>query len=166
VAKIALGLQDKLWMGNINAKRDWGHAKDYVEGMYLMLQQEKAQDYVLATGVTTEIRTFIKMAFEEVGIEIEFKGSGVDEKGYVKSSSSKYPIPVGKEILAIDPKYFRPTEVELLIGDPTKAMKELGWSPKYDVKALCKEMVQSDLNIFSKDQFLKNAGFETKNEFE
>lgn len=166
VAKIALGLQDKIWMGNINSKRDWGHAKDYVEGMYLILQQDEPEDYVLATGVTTEIREFIKMAFAEVQIEIEFKGEGVDEKGYVKSSGAEYPIEIGKEILAIDPKYFRPTEVDLLIGDPTKAMTKLGWKPKYDVKALCTEMVQSDLNLFERDQVLRDAGFMVRNEFE
>jgi GDPmannose 4,6-dehydratase len=166
VAKIALGLQDKIWMGNINSKRDWGHAKDYVEGMYLILQQDEPEDYVLATGVTTEIREFIRMAFAEVDIEIEFKGSGVDEKGYVKSCSAEYPIQIGKEILAIDPKYFRPTEVDLLIGDPTKAMTKLGWKPKYDVKALCTEMVQSDLNLFKRDQVLRDNGFNVRNEFE
>ena len=166
VAKIALGLQDKIWMGNINSKRDWGHAKDYVEGMYLILQQDEPEDYVLATGITTEIREFIKMAFAEVQIEIEFKGEGVDEKGYVKSCGAEYPIEIGKEILAIDPKYFRPTEVDLLIGDPTKAMTKLGWKPKYDVKALCTEMVQSDLNLFKRDQVLRDNGFNVRNEFE
>jgi GDPmannose 4,6-dehydratase len=166
VAKIALGLQDKLWMGNINSKRDWGHAKDYVEGMYLILQHDVPEDFVLATGVTTEIREFIRMAFEEVGVEIEFKGEGVDEKGYVKSCSSTYPLRIGEEVVAIDPKYFRPTEVDLLIGDPSKAMTKLGWMPKYDVKALCNEMVQSDLNLFKKDQVLKDAGYVIKNEFE
>jgi GDPmannose 4,6-dehydratase len=166
VAKIALGLQDKIWMGNINARRDWGHAKDYVEGMYLILQQDEPEDYVLATGVTTEIREFIKMAFAEVDIEIEFKGSGVDEKGYVKSCGTEYPIEIGKELLAIDPQYFRPTEVDLLIGDPTKAMTKLGWKPKYNVQALCTEMVQSDLNLFKRDQVLRDAGFMVRNEFE
>lgn len=166
VAKIALGLQDKIWMGNINSKRDWGHAKDYVEGMYLILQQDEAEDYVLATGVTTEIREFIRMAFEDVEIEIEFKGSGVDEKGYVKSCGDKYKVEIGKEILAIDPKYFRPTEVDLLIGDPTKANTKLGWKPKYTVRALCTEMVNADLVLFKKDQALKDAGFMIKNEFE
>lgn len=166
VAKIALGLQDKIWMGNINSKRDWGHAKDYVEGMYLILQQDTPEDYVLATGVTTEIRTFISMAFAEAGIEIEFKGNGVDEKGYVKSCSNEYPVEIGKEVVAIDPAYFRPTEVDLLIGDPTKAMTKLGWKPKYDVHALCKEMVHSDLNLFKRDQVLRDAGFLVRNEFE
>ncbi|MBC7884401.1 MAG: GDP-mannose 4,6-dehydratase [Saprospiraceae bacterium] len=166
VAKIALGLQDKIWMGNINSKRDWGHARDYVEGMYLILQQDQPEDYVLATGVTTEIREFIRMAFAEAGIEIEFKGRGVDEKGYVKSCSSEYPVEIGKEILAIDPIYFRPTEVDLLIGDPTKAMTKLGWKPKYTVKALCTEMVQSDLDLFKRDQVLRGAGYNVRNEFE
>jgi GDPmannose 4,6-dehydratase len=165
VAKIALGMQDKIWMGNINAKRDWGHAKDYVEGMYLILQQEEADDYVLATGVTTEIREFIRMAFEFAEIEIEFVGSGLDEKAVVKSSG-KYPIETGKEVMAIDPKYFRPTEVDLLIGDPTKAYTKLGWNPKYSVKKLCEEMVASDIDLFRRDQALKDAGFMVKNEFE
>lgn len=166
VAKIALGLQDKIWMGNINSKRDWGHAKDYVEGMYLILQQDQPEDYVLATGVTTEIREFIRMAFAEAEIEIEFKGKGIDEKGYVKSCGSEYQVEIGKEIIAIDPKYFRPTEVDLLIGDPTKAMTKLGWKPKYNVQALCTEMVQSDLNLFKRDQVLRDAGFFVRNEFE
>lgn len=166
VAKIALGLQDKIWMGNINSRRDWGHAKDYVEGMYLILQHDTPEDFVLATGVTTEIREFIRMAFAELQIEIEFKGKGVDEKGYVKSSSTLYPIESGKEVVAIDPKYFRPTEVDLLIGDPSKAMNKLGWQPKYNVEALCKEMVTSDLALFKRDQVLKDAGFNVRNEFE
>ncbi len=166
VAKIALGLQDKIWMGNINSRRDWGHAKDYVEGMYLILQHDTPEDFVLATGVTTEIREFIRMAFAELQIEIEFKGKGVDEKGYVKSSSTLYPLESGKEVVAIDPKYFRPTEVDLLIGDPSKAMNKLGWRPKYNVEALCKEMVTSDLALFKRDQVLKDAGFNVRNEFE
>jgi GDPmannose 4,6-dehydratase len=155
-----------LYLVILDLQRDWGHAKDYVEGMYLILQQEEPEDYVLATGVTTEIREFIRMAFAEVSIEIEFKGTGVDEKGYVKSCGTEYPIEIGKEVLAIDPKYFRPTEVDLLIGDPTKAMTKLGWKPKYDVQALCTEMVKSDLNLFKRDQVLKDAGFMVRNEFE
>jgi GDPmannose 4,6-dehydratase len=167
VAKIALGLQDKLWMGNINSKRDWGHAKDYVEGMYLILQQDEPEDFVLATGVTTEIREFIRMAFFEVGIIIEFKGDGVEEKGYVATCNNPaYQLPIGKEVLAIDPKYFRPTEVDLLIGDPTKANTKLGWKPKYSVQTLCAEMVAADLELFKKEQLLKEAGFEIKNQFE
>jgi GDPmannose 4,6-dehydratase len=166
VAKIALGLQDQIWMGNINAKRDWGHAKDYVEGMHLILQQDQPEDYVLATGHTTEIREFIRMSFEQIGVELEFKGSGVEEVSIVKSTDGKYNIPIGKEVLAIDPKYFRPTEVELLIGDPTKAQTKLGWTPKYDVKTLCEEMVAADIDLFKRDEVLKNAGFKVKQEFE
>ena len=163
VARIALGLQDQVFLGNLNAQRDWGHAKDYVEGMYLILQQDEPEDFVLATGVTTEIREFIRMAFAEAGIEIEFKGMGVDEKGNVKSCSSEYPVEIGKEILAIDPKYFRPTEVDLLIGDPTKAMTKLGWKPKYDLKMLVKEMMESDLELFRKDKYLKDGGHNVLN---
>jgi GDPmannose 4,6-dehydratase len=166
VAKISLGLQDKIWMGNINSKRDWGHAKDYVEGMYLILQQEKPEDYVLATGVTTEIREFIRMAFAEAGIEIDFKGEGVDEKGYIKAVKPGLNLEIGKEVLAIDPKYFRPTEVDLLIGNPKKAMDKMGWKPKYTVQTLCAEMVAADIELFKKEQILKNAGYEIKNEFE
>ncbi len=166
VAKIALGLQDKLWMGNINSKRDWGHAQDYVEAMYLILQQDEPEDFVIATGVTTEIREFIRMAFAEVGIEIGFKGEGVGEIGYVKSSTPQYPIEIGKEILAIDPRYFRPTEVDLLIGNPTKANTKLGWQPKYTVQMLCAEMVKSDVELFQKEKLLKASGFDIKNQFE
>ncbi len=166
VAKIALGLQQKFWMGNINSKRDWGHAKDYVEGMYLMLQQEKPEDFVLATGVTTEIREFIRMAFVEAGIEVEFKGEGLEEKAFVKSVSGNVKAIVGQEVLAIDPKYFRPTEVELLLGDATKARKKLGWEPKYTVQSLCKEMVLADLELFGRENLLREAGYDIRNEFE
>lgn len=166
VAKIALGLQDKLYMGNINAKRDWGHAKDYVEGMYLILQQDKPDDYVLATGVTTEIRDFIRMAFNYANIEVEFIGSGIDEKGIVKSSFDETLVPIGKVVLEIDPRYFRPTEVDLLIGDASKANKKLGWYPKYDINAICKEMVEADIALFQRDRILKDAGFEIKREYE
>jgi GDPmannose 4,6-dehydratase len=166
VAKIALGLQDKLWMGNINSKRDWGHAKDYVEAMYLILQQDTPEDFVIATGVTTEIREFIRMAFAEAGIEIEFKGEGIDEIGYVKSCSSQYPLEIGKEIVAIDPRYFRPTEVDLLIGNPTKANTKLGWQPKYTVQTLCAEMVKADIELFEKEKLLQASGFEIKNQYE
>ncbi|NJN33882.1 MAG: GDP-mannose 4,6-dehydratase [Saprospiraceae bacterium] len=167
VAKIALGLQDKLWMGNLNSKRDWGHARDYIEGMYLILQQDEPEDFVLATGVTTEIREFVRMAFAEVGIEIEFRGEGVNEKGYVAyCSHPDFQLETGKEVLAIDPTYFRPTEVDLLIGDPTKAMTKLGWKPKYNVKTLCSEMVTADVELFRREQMLKEAGFDIKNQFE
>jgi len=166
VAQMSLGLTDKLYMGNIDAKRDWGHAKDYVEAMYLILQQDKPDDYVIATGVTTTVRDFIKMAFAEVGVELEFKGQGVNEKALVKSASDTTHFPIGKEVLAIDPKYFRPTEVELLIGDPSKAMSQLGWTPKYDLAALVKDMVRSDIELFKRNELLKNAGFEILRQFE
>jgi GDPmannose 4,6-dehydratase len=166
VAKIALGLQDKLWMGNINSKRDWGHAKDYVEAMYLILQQDTPEDFVIATGVTTEIREFIRMAFAEVGIEIAFKGEGVDEIGYVKSCTPQFPIEIGKEIVAIDPRYFRPTEVDLLIGNPKKANTKLNWQPKYTVQTLCAEMVRADVELFQKEKLLQASGFGIKNQYE
>src|ERR1700743_2738523 len=141
-AKIAMGLQDKLYLGNLDAQRDWGHAKDYVEAMYLILQQDTAEDYVIATGVTTRVREFVRMAFAEVGINVEFKGEADNEKGYVVScSNALYQVPVGTEVVAVDPKYYRPTEVDLLIGDPTKSNEKLGWKPKYTVQALIKEMV-------------------------
>ena len=136
VAQLALGLQSCLFMGNIDAKRDWGHAKDYVEAMWLMLQQDVAEDYVIATGVTTAVRDFIKMAFAEVGAEIKFRGEGVNEIGFIASCNSEYHFTEGQEVVKIDPKYFRPTEVDLLIGDPTKANKQLGWAPKYSLKEL------------------------------
>jgi GDPmannose 4,6-dehydratase len=146
VASIASKLQDTLYLGNLDAKRDWGHAKDYVEAMWMILQQDKPDDFVIATGVTTTVRDFIRMAFEEVGIALEFKGEGVDEKGYVvQCSNPDYQLPAGKLVVAVDPEYFRPTEVELLIGDPAKAKAKLGWEPKYDLAGLVKEMVASDL---------------------
>jgi GDPmannose 4,6-dehydratase len=159
VAEIALGLKESLYMGNIDSQRDWGHAKDYVYGMWLMMQQEKAEDFVLATGVTTTIREFIIMAFNEAGIEIEFKGIGVDETGYVvHCNHPDYQLPAGKKIIFIDPGYFRPTEVDLLIGNAEKAKRQLGWEPEYDLPMLIKEMVKADLELFSKDKVLKNLG--------
>lgn len=166
VAQMALGLQDKLYMGNIDSRRDWGHAKDYVEAMYLMLQQDKPEDFVIATGITTPVRDFIRMAFNEVEVELEFKGKDEHEKAFVKSSNDAINFPTGKEVLAIDPKYYRPTEVELLIGDPTKAMTQLGWQPKYTLDGLIKEMVASDLELFKKNQILKDAGFHILRQFE
>ena len=167
VARIALGLQDKVYLGNLDAQRDWGHAKDYVEAMWLILQQEVAEDFVIATGQTTRIRDFVRMAFAEVGIELEFKGEGVAEKGVVvKCNSPEYQLPVGKEVVAIDERYFRPTEVELLIGDPTKAQTKLGWKPKYDLKALVNDMVAADLDLFKKDRLLENSGHRVMNYFE
>jgi GDPmannose 4,6-dehydratase len=166
-SKIAMGLQDKLYLGNLDAQRDWGHAKDYVEAMYLILQQETAEDYVIATGVTTRVREFVRMSFEQVGITIEFKGEGVNEKGYVAACSNpEYQVEIGKEVVAVDPKYFRPTEVELLIGDPTKSNTKLGWMPKYDLKMLVEDMMQADLNHFKREKLLKDAGYSIKNQFE
>ncbi len=164
VSRIALGLQDKLYMGNLDAKRDWGHAKDYVEAMWLILQQNQPEDYVIATGVTTTVREFINMAFAEVGIEIEFKGEGVKEVGYIKACNHPaYQLEIGKEVVCIDERYFRPTEVELLIGDPTKAKQKLGWEPKYDLPALVNDMMQADLELFKRDAYLKEGGHKVLN---
>jgi GDPmannose 4,6-dehydratase len=151
VAAIAQGLQDKLFLGNLDARRDWGHAKDYVKAMWLILQQEKPEDFVIATGVTTPVREFVKMAFAEVGITVAFKGEGVEEKGYVVSCSNpEFQVEKGKVIVVVDPAYFRPTEVELLIGDPTKSKTQLGWEPEYDLPALVKEMVAADVEVFKR----------------
>ena len=159
VSKIALGLQDNLYLGNLNAKRDWGHAKDYVEAMYLILQQPEPDDYVIATGKTTEVREFVRMAFAEVGIEVEFKGTGVEEKGYIKSCSNPaYQVEIGKEVVAVDPRYFRPTEVDLLIGDPTKSNTKLGWYPKHDLASLVKDMMDHDIKLFERDKYLLEGG--------
>jgi GDPmannose 4,6-dehydratase len=167
VARIALGLQDKFYLGNLDAKRDWGHAKDYVRMMWMILQAEQPEDWVIATGKTTTVREFVRMSFAEVGIELEFKGEGVDEKAYVKAClNSKYQLEIGKEILAVDPKYFRPTEVDLLIGDATKAKEKLGWECQYELSDLVKEMMESDLQLMQKDQFLKESGYKTMNYFE
>lgn len=151
VSQIVLGQQDCLYLGNLDAQRDWGHAKDFVEAMWLILQQDTPEDFVIATGVTTRIREFVKLAFLEVGVELEFSGVGEKETAVVKScSNSSYQLSVGKKVVAVDAKYFRPTEVELLIGDPTKAKTKLGWKPKYDLGMLVAEMMESDLQIFSK----------------
>jgi GDPmannose 4,6-dehydratase len=159
VSRIALGLQDKLYLGNLNAKRDWGHAKDYVEAMYLILQQDEPDDFVIATGKTTEVREFVRMAFAEVGIEVAFKGEGVDEKGYIVSCSNPaYQVAEGTEVVAVDPRYFRPTEVDLLIGDPTKSKTKLGWEPKHDLAALVKDMMQADIQLFERDKYLLQGG--------
>ena len=158
-AKIALGLQDILYLGNLNAKRDWGHAKDFIEGMYLMLQQEKPDDYVLATGITTPIREFVKMSFAEVGIELGFRGDGENEEGFiVKCAHPEYQLPEGRVVIKVDPRYFRPTEVDLLIGDATKAKEKLGWQPKYTLAETVKEMVASDIVIFKKEKHIKQSG--------
>jgi GDPmannose 4,6-dehydratase len=157
IAQMALGLQETLYMGNIDSQRDWGHAKDYVEAMWLMLQQDIPEDFVISTGVTTPVREFIKMAFKEVGVVLEFKGIGVEEIAVVISSSNpEYSFQVGQVVVRIDPVYFRPTEVELLIGDNTKAKTKLGWSPKYTLDMLVKEMMEADLEIFKKEKYLKN----------
>jgi GDPmannose 4,6-dehydratase len=151
VCQIALGQQDKLYLGNLDAQRDWGHAKDYVEAMWLILQQEVPEDYVIATGITTRVREFVRMAFEFLGIEVAFEGEGVNEVGKVVACHSpSYQIEIGKVVVSVDERYFRPTEVELLIGDPTKSMTKLGWKPKYDLKALVDDMMQGDLAIFKK----------------
>jgi GDPmannose 4,6-dehydratase len=151
VAQIALGQQNKLYLGNLDAKRDWGHAKDYVVAMWLILQQEKPEDFVIATGITTTVRDFIRMSFAEVGIELAFKGEGENEVATVVSCSNPlYQVAIGQEVVAVDPRYFRPTEVELLIGDPTKAKEKLGWTLEYDLPALVKDMMTSDVALFSK----------------
>ncbi len=151
VAQIALGQLDKIYLGNLDAKRDWGHAKDYVEAMWLILQQEKPEDFVIATGITTTVRDFIRMAFSEVGIEVEFSGDGVNEVAKIaKCTNPLYQVAIGTEVVAVDPRYFRPTEVELLIGDPTKAKEKLGWKLKYDLPALVKDMMESDVKLFTK----------------
>jgi len=166
-SKIALGLQDKLFLGNLDALRDWGHAKDYVEAMWLILQQDTPEDYVIATGVTTSVRDFVKMSFKQVGIELEFKGNGVEEKAYVVScNNSEYQIEIGREVVAVDPAYFRPTEVDLLIGDPTKSKTKLGWKPQYDLEGLVEDMMASDVDHFKKELMLKEAGYSVKNQFE
>jgi len=166
-SRIALGLQDKLYLGNLDAKRDWGHAKDYVRMMWMILQAEEPEDWVIATGRTTSVRDFVRMSFAEVGIELEFKGEGVEEKAFVKSCNNPdYKISIGKEVLAVDPKYFRPTEVDLLIGDPSKAQKKLGWNCQYNLVDLVKDMMQSDLTLMKKEQYLKVGGYTTLNYFE
>lgn len=174
-AKIALGLQNCLYMGNLSAQRDWGHAKDYAEAMWLMLQQDKPEDFVIATGVTTTVRDFIKMAFAELGIEVEFSGKDENERGVIididhhmvnELGLNEEALRFGQTVVKIDPQYFRPTEVDLLIGDASKARRKLGWAPKYDLPALVADMVQSDLRLIKKDEYLKNSGFKTLNYFE
>lgn len=159
VARIALGLQESLYLGNLDAKRDWGHAKDYVEAMWRMLQQEKAEDFVIATGVTTTVREFIRLAFAEVGIEVGFEGEGAEETGrIIACHQPEYQVPIGTIVVQVDERYFRPTEVELLIGDPTKAKQKLGWVPQYDLQGLVKEMMQSDVESSRRDEYLREGG--------
>jgi GDPmannose 4,6-dehydratase len=174
VSRIALGLQDKLFVGNLSAQRDWGHAKDYVDAMYRIMQHEKPDDFVVATGVTTEVREFIRRAFNEVGIEIDFKGEGSDEQGYIKSMDEKAlknlagndHLEEGQIIVEVDPNYFRPTEVDLLIGDPTKVQDELGWKPKYSLNELIQDMIRSDIKLMQKEKYLKDGGYQIMNYFE
>ncbi|TCD02751.1 GDP-mannose 4,6-dehydratase [Pedobacter psychroterrae] len=174
-AKIALGLQNCLYLGNLSAQRDWGHAKDYIEAMWLILQQEQAEDYVIATGVTTTVRDFVKMSFAELGIEVEFSGKDQYERGVIIDVDQEVVATLGLNdeylkpgtvVVQVDEKYFRPTEVDLLLGDPAKANTKLGWKPKYDLSALVKEMVHSDLHLMKKDEYLKHGGFNTLNYFE
>lgn len=174
-AKIALGLQDKLYLGNLSAQRDWGHARDYVEAMWLILQQEKPEDFVIATGVTTTVREFVRMAFSELGMEIEFSGKGEAEKGVIIDRDedrlaalglTAESIKLGQTVVKVDPQYYRPTEVDLLIGDPSKAQSKLGWKPKYSLDMLVNEMVLSDLKLMKREEYLKKGGYETLNYFE
>jgi GDPmannose 4,6-dehydratase len=164
VARIALGMQDTVYLGNMDAKRDWGHAKDYVEAMWLILQLEEPEDFVIATGITTTVRDFVRMSFNEVGIEIKFEGEGVNEVAKVASCNNPdFQLPIGKTVLKVDPAYYRPTEVDLLIGDPTKAKEKLGWELKYDLPALVKDMVQSDVDLFKRDKLLLKRGHKVLN---
>ncbi|PAF52673.1 GDP-mannose 4,6-dehydratase [Helicobacter sp. 13S00477-4] len=167
VAKIALGLQDKLYLGNLSAKRDWGHAKDYIRMMWMILQAKKAQDWVIATGITTEVREFVRLAFKEIGISIEFKGIGINEKGYIaKCEDKNFQLPIGKEVINVDSRYFRPTEVDILIGDASKAKNELGWIPEYDLKNLIADMMESDIRLVQRDKHLQENGYEILSYFE
>jgi GDPmannose 4,6-dehydratase len=164
-SRIALGLQEKFYLGNLDAKRDWGHAKDYVRMMWMILQAEYAEDWVIATGMTTTVRDFVRIAFKEVGIELQFKGEGVNEKAFVVAcNNEEFQLELGKEVLSIDPAYFRPTEVDLLIGDPSKAKSKLGWVPKHDLASLVKDMMQSDIRLMQKEQYLKKRGYKTYNQ--
>lgn len=177
-ARIAMGMQDKLFLGNLSAKRDWGHAKDYVKAMYLILQQDNPDDYVIASGITTEVRDFVRLAFSEIGVDINFTGEGINEKGFVgKINEDIFAEKVGEEFLSkiksidipvveVDPAYFRPTEVELLIGDATKARTKLNWTTEYDLSGLVADMMHSDIKLMKKETFLKNAGFRVLNYFE
>ncbi len=174
-AKIALGLQNCLYLGNLSAQRDWGHAKDYIEAMWLILQQEKPEDFVIATGVTTTVRDFVRMTFAELGIDIAFSGKDENEKGVIidvdyekakRLGLKAESLHLGETVVKVDPKYFRPTEVDLLLGDPTKSKTQLGWEPKYDLAALVKDMILSDLNLMKKDEYLKDGGYKTLNYFE
>lgn len=166
-ARIALGLQNKVYLGNLDAKRDWGHAKDYVRMMWMILQADQAEDWVIATGRTTTVRDFVSMSFAHVGIELAFRGEGVDETAYVVSCSNpEYQLEIGKEVLAIDPRYFRPTEVDLLIGDPSKAKNKLGWVPEFSLEDLVNDMMASDVELMKKEHHIKEGGYNILNYFE
>ncbi len=166
-SRIALGMQDKMFLGNLDAKRDWGHAKDYIRMMWMILQADEPEDWVIATGKATTVRDFVRMAFAQIGIELEFKGKGTAEKGFIKKcNNKKYQLKTGKVVVAIDEKYYRPTEVDLLIGDATKAREKLGWIPEYDLEGLIKEMMLSDIKLMKKQQYLKDGGYRIKNYFE
>lgn len=174
-AKIALGLQDRLYLGNLSAQRDWGHAKDYVEAMWLMLQQDQPEDYVIATGITTTVRDFARMAFAELGIDVEFSGKGEAEKGVVIDIQldrlqalglAADQVKLGQTVVKVDASYYRPTEVDLLIGDPSKAHEKLGWRPKYSLDSLIKEMVLSDLKTMRREEYLRDGGYDVLNYFE
>jgi len=174
-SKIAMGLQDCLYVGNLSAQRDWGHAKDYIEAMWLMLQQDKPEDFVIATGITTTVRDFIRMAFGELGIEVEFSGKDENERGVIIDIDESKAVSLGlnldalrfgQTVVKVDARYFRPTEVDLLIGDASKAKEKLGWLPKYDLQSLVADMMQSDLHLVKKDDYLQKGGFKTLNYFE
>jgi GDPmannose 4,6-dehydratase len=166
-SKIAKGLQDKVFLGNLDAKRDWGHAKDYVRMMWMILQHNEPEDWVIATGTTTSVRDFVRMAFAYIGIELAFTGEGVEEIGTIKSCANPdYKLEIGKEVVAVDPRYFRPTEVDLLIGDPTKAREKLGWIPEIALQELVNDMMQSDLHLMSREEYLKKAGYRIHNYYE
>lgn len=167
VSRIALGMQDTLYLGNLSAKRDWGHAKDYVKAMYLILQQPEPDDFVIATGQTTEVRDFVRMAFNFLGIELEFRGEGVNETGIVVSCNNKdFGIEKGKTVVKVDPAYFRPTEVDILLGDPTKANKKLGWKPEFGLKELVADMMESDIHLAQKEKYLLDGGYKIMNYFD
>jgi len=167
VAKIALGLQDKLYLGNLDAQRDWGHAKDYVRMMWMILQADEAEDWVIATGKTTRVRDFVRMSFAEIGVELEFTGEGVNERGIVKSCSDpRYQLEIGREVLSVDPRYFRPTEVDLLIGDASKAKNKLGWEPEYTLPELVKDMMEHDIRLMEKGNYLIEGGYTFENYYE
>ena len=179
VSRIVLGMQKKVYMGNLSSKRDWGDAKDYVRAMYAILQQDEPSDYVIATGITTTIRDFIRMAFEEIGVGIRFKGEGIDEVAIIESIDEglfvkkvgdayleNFKKRVGEEVVGVDPQYFRPTEVELLIGDATKARTRLGWEPEYSLAALIEDMMKNDIKLMKKESYLKEGGYKILNYFE